>query len=430
LLRATTCGILGFDQRDPFEARDAMVPGANDPTDSGRGDELEALLRDELAPELELVKRIGRGSMASVYLAREPELGRLIAVKALSPDLADDERARARFEREGRSVAALSHPNIVPIHRVGRLSNGLPYLVMQFVKGQTIADRLQAEGELPIAEARRVLTEVAAALAAAHQKGIVHRDVRGGNILYEEETGRAMLTDFGIAAVMASGDTGESARLTRTGELVGKPKYMSPELLMGGRITERSDVYSLGLLGYELLAGRSPYDSNSQREMIAAHIRQSPRKLSELRDGVDRDLQQLLERCLAKDPDHRPSAADAARRLSESAATPAHGTQISKGLASDLLERHLPQIVVITAAGAWAILEIVNQLVERTILPLIAYQLALVAVVTAIPAVLVGSWFHGKKGHQKLSRIEYWVFAALALVWLAVSTAILIAWLK
>jgi serine/threonine protein kinase len=405
------------------EQRDTPVPG--------QSDELESLLREELAPELEVVRRLGRGSMAYVYLAREQQLKRMVAIKVLSPKLARDERARLRFEREAQAVAALSHPNIVSVHRVGRLSNGLPYFVMQYVKGRTMEERLQAEGPLPVSEARSAIIEVASALAAAHQKGIVHRDVRPDNVLYEAESGRALLSDFGIVAILASAESGQAARLTRTGELVGNPAYMSPEQLSGQDITELSDVYALGLLGYELLTGRGPYDVKSRREMITAHMQGQPRKLSELRGDVDPDLDAVLKRCLAKEPEHRPNAADLARRLAVPDAVtpmPPLKAQPEEGIIASIKERRLPQIIIGYGAFAWAVLQLSWLLVESRVLPRVVFDLALVAVVTGFPAVLTGAWFHGKKGRQEFEPIEWWVFSGLALIWLLVSAFILIEW--
>lgn len=405
------------------EGRDTPVPG--------RGDELEELLRDELAPELEVVRRLGRGSMANVYLAREQQLKRLVAVKVLSPKLARDERARLRFEREAQAVAALSHPNIVSVHRVGRLSNDLPFFVMQYVKGKTMDERLQAEGPLAVGEARNVIIEIASALAAAHQKGIVHRDVRPDNVLYEADSGRALLSDFGIVAILASAESGQAARLTRTGELVGDPAHMSPEQLTGHNVTELSDVYALGLLGYELLTGRGPYDVQSRREVITAHMQSEPRRLSDLRGDVDPDLEAVLKRCLAKEPEHRPSAADVARRLTspgEVTPVPPMRAQAEEGLIASLKERRLPQITIGYGAVAWAVLQLSWLLVESQTLPRVVFDLALVALVTGFPAVLTGAWFHGKKGRQEFEPIEYWVFGGLALIWLVVSGLILIQW--
>lgn len=400
----------------------------------GKTDELESFLRRDLEPELEVVRRLGRGSVAAVYLARERALRRLVAVKVLWPRLARDERARMRFEREAQAAAGLSHPNIVPVHRVGRLSNGLPYIVMQYIKGTTMENRLQAHGPLAPQEARAVLAEVASAMVAAHKHGIVHRDIRLANVLYEEESGRALLGDFGIAAILTSGDTGQPARLTKTGELVGDPAHMSPEQLLEGEFSERSDVYALGLLGYELLTGGGPFGARTRRELATAHIEARPRKLSELRADVDPDLEDLLLRCLAKRPEHRPSSTAVARRLgalpADATPTPLGSVRPSPrgGILERITERRLPQVLVVYGAIGWGLLEVTAQLVERSILPEVAYQLILVAVVTGLPAVLIGAWFHGKRGRQRFTPLEYWLFGGLALIWLAISALILVRW--
>ena len=224
-----------------------------------------------------------------------------------------------------------------------------------------------------------------------------------------------------------------TTRLTRTGELIGDPRYLSPEQLAGQDVSELSDVYALGLLGYQLVAGRLPYDGTSRRELIKAHMLSVPTPLTELRAGADEDLEDLLTRCLAKEPRHRPSAAEVARRLraspgSDERAAEGQGGH-SRGVLAGLTERRLPQIVLAYGAVGWGMLELTSQLVERGILPEVLYQLVLVAAATGLPAVLTGAWFHGKKGHQEFEPVEYWVFGGLAFVWLAVSTIILISWL-
>jgi serine/threonine protein kinase len=360
-------------------------------------------------------------------------LKRLVAVKVLSPRHARDERARRRFEREAQAVASLSHPNIVAIYRVGRLSNDIPYIVMQYVKGRNMEERLQAEGALAIDEARAVIADLAAALAAAHKRGIVHRDVRPGNVLRDEETGRILLADFGIAAILASGESGGSERLTKTGELVGDPRYLSPEQLMGEDLSERSDIYALGLLGYEIVAGRGPYDARTKREALTAHVREEPKRLSQLRGDVDPQLDALLMRCLAKEPKHRPNAADIARRLKDvpgALASPAAARPGPTGFFDRIKERRLPQIIIAYGAVAWGVLQVSWLLVESGVFPRIVFQLFLVAVATGFPAVLTGAWFHGKKGEQKFQPVEYWVFGGLALIWVAVSVIILVGWLS
>lgn len=395
-------------------------------------DETEALLKRELAPELEIVRRLGVGAMATVYLAREESLKRLVAVKVLSPRHAADPRSRMRFERESQAVASLAHPNIVPIYRVGRLSNDLPYFVMQYVKGSTMAERLQARGALGVAEARRVLADVASALAAAHSKGIVHRDVRAGNVLYEEATGRALLADFGIAAILASGESGAAPRLTKTGERVGDPNFMSPEQLRGDPVSERSDLYALSLLGYEMAVGRGPYEAKSRREQITAHIKQAPRKLSELKPDSDPVLEDVLLRCLAKEPEHRPSAADVVERLKAPAGEPSGPVKVSPsptpGWIQRITERRMPQIIIGYVIVGWGLLQVVGFFAEHGMVSELVVRLVLVATVTGLPAVVTGAWFHGKRGRQKFESLEYWVFGALALIWLIASVAIVIGW--
>ena len=279
------------------------------------------LLEKALSPSYTLVKRLGAGGMGAVYLARDPVLKRLVAVKVMAPALAADAEARARFEREAQAVASISHPNVVAVHSVGELENGVPYFVMQYIEGRTMAERLAQDGPLDARTAKRVLGEVASALAAAHRKGVIHRDIKPSNILWDDDTGRAMVSDFGIAAVLEREDEREPVKITHTGMAIGTPAYMSPEQLLAEQVTEKSDIYSLGLLGYELFIADGPYAISSPRELMAAHLRDTPRKLSTMRADIDPEVERLLEQCLAKDPSRRPSAADVERRL-------AHGASI------------------------------------------------------------------------------------------------------
>jgi serine/threonine protein kinase len=393
--------------------------------DRGSGDGLEQRLKTELAPRFQIIRCLGSGPKASVFLAREPDLKRLVAIKVLAADLCEDPRARARFEREAQAAASLAHPSIVAVHAVGRLSDDAPYIVMQYVKGRTMEERLEAEEALPVEEGRRVLAEIASALAAAHAKGVVHRDIRPANILHDEETGRALLADFGIAGILWTGEHDPAERLTKTGETVGDPTWMSPEQLTGQPVTERSDIYGLGLLAYALLAKRSPYEAETRLQQLRAHAQAAPLKLSKLRDGIDRQLDDLLLRCLAKEPGHRPNAADVAERLTAppSALGAANGL-LTGGFLSGLAERRVPQFVILYVVLAWALLQVVDQLADRDVVPEIFYRLSLVSVAAGLPAVLVGSWFHGKKGDQPTRPIEYWVFGALALIWLIVCAVI------
>ncbi|HKJ03826.1 MAG TPA: serine/threonine-protein kinase, partial [Longimicrobiales bacterium] len=211
-----------------------------------------------LGGDYEILRTLGSGKAATVYLAQDRALGVLVAIKALNPRRAQEETARKRFEREARSAASLAdHPNIVAVSRFGVAEGRTPWVIMQYVKGRTMEERLKAEGRLPVALAQQVLRDVASALSVAHAKGIVHRDVRLGNVLWDEEKERALLTDFGIAAVLDESGM-QASRLTSTGQMLADPKYQTPEQLQDHAVTERSDVYLFGVLGYELLTGEGP----------------------------------------------------------------------------------------------------------------------------------------------------------------------------
>ncbi|MBT8337851.1 MAG: serine/threonine protein kinase, partial [Gemmatimonadetes bacterium] len=236
-------------------------------------------LRHHLGDEFEILRSLGKGATAVVYLARERALGRLVAIKVLRQGKAEDATVRRRFEREARAAASISeHPDVVAVHRYGRLPDDTPYLVMRYVKGRTMEERLQAEGRLPLDHARQVLLSVASALAAAHEQGIVHRDVRPGNVLWDDDAQRGYLTDFGIAAVLATSGM-DSSRITQTGQMVGDPRYLSPEQLQDKDLTEQSDIYGLGILGYELFTGEGPYQARSNADYIRAHLTQEPRAI-------------------------------------------------------------------------------------------------------------------------------------------------------
>jgi hypothetical protein len=324
-------------------------------------DELAALedqLRQALAPTYVLLQRIGAGGMGSVYLARQPALKRLVAAKVLSPDLTAAPEARARFEREAQAVAGLSHPNVVSIYGVGELSDGTPYFVMQYVSGKSMAARVEEEGPLPADEARRIIGQVASALAAAHRQGIIHRDIKPANVLYDEESGRAMVSDFGIAAVRRKGDGRDATKLTQTGMAVGTPRYMSPEQLLAEEVTDKTDMYALGLLGYELLAGDGPFTATAPQELIAQHLRDTPKKLSEIRDDLDPELESLITACLSKKPEDRPSSEEVARRLEGTAALlewPPPGLEPLHGRLPQLTRWYGMGSVLVAGATLWMI---------------------------------------------------------------------------
>jgi serine/threonine protein kinase len=242
---------------------------------------------------------LGRGGMAAVYGALDLRLNRKVAIKVLPPEHAFNEGVRSRFVREAQMAARLSHPNIVPIYSVDE-KDGLVFFVMALVDGESLALRLTA-GTLEPQDVRTIVSSVADALDYAHKQGLVHRDVKPDNILLDRKTQRPMVTDFGIARAAA-----EEHRLTVTGMAVGTPAYMSPEQAMGEReVDGRSDIYSLGIVAYQMLAGETPFRATNTPSMLMKHVSEPPPPLMPRRPDAPVDLVRAVERSLAKRPEDR-----------------------------------------------------------------------------------------------------------------------------
>jgi len=252
-----------------------------------------------LAGRYSIVRELGRGGMGVVYLARELHLDRLVAIKLLPPEKAD--RHRDRFVREARFAAKLNHPHVIPIHAVDEI-DGFVFYVMAFVEGETLGERVHQRGPLSASEGVRVLREVAWALGYAHAQGVVHRDVKPDNILLENSTGRALVADFGIAAI--TGDAGGES-------VAGTPEFMSPEQALGGEVDTRSDLYAWGATAFYVLSGRVPFDGANPAEIVARHVSEPPPSLTSIGLAVPRRVAALVDRCLAKDPAARPAGATA-----------------------------------------------------------------------------------------------------------------------
>jgi len=253
-----------------------------------------------IGDQYELDGEIGRGGMSVVYRARDLRLNRSVAIKVLPPELAYDPAIRTRFTREAQTSAHLSHPHIVPIYDVGD-REGIAYFVMSIVTGGNLASHLAREPRQPITEVRRILGEIADALAYAHLRGVIHRDVKPDNILLDGNSGRAMVTDFGIARAMEGG-----TRLTATGIAVGTPTYMSPEQAEGDReIDGRSDIYSLGVVAYQMLTGRVPFTGGNSMALLLKHVTARPRPIVELRPDAPKALREVIERAMMKAPEDR-----------------------------------------------------------------------------------------------------------------------------
>ena len=255
-------------------------------------------LQAALAGEYSLQRELGRGGMGVVYLARDVQLDRDVAIKVLPALMAGDTSARERFLREARMAAGLSHPHIVPIHRVGE-AGGFVFFVMSYVEGETLGERLRGHGPLPPSDATRILREVAWALAYAHGRGIVHRDVKPDNILLEAATGRALVTDFGIA------HGGQGVDASDPGKVAGTATFMSPEQGASGEVDGRSDLYSLGVVGYLAVSGRLPFEASNVPALLLRRATEAPPSVMHVAPGLPPAIGAAIDRCLARDPAQR-----------------------------------------------------------------------------------------------------------------------------
>jgi hypothetical protein len=249
---------------------------------------------------------IGRGGMGRVYLARDEQLQRDVAIKVMHTHRAGNASARQRFLKESRATAAIDHPHIVTIYHVGE-HEGLPYLVMQRLEGRTLHDHREERGRLPVAEALRIAREIAAGLAAAHGRNLIHRDIKPGNIFLEGPDKRVKIIDFGLAM----DTTDEATKLTIDGSLVGTPAYMSPERINSQPIDAQSDIFSLGVILYELLTGRLPFEGKSLVATLTAIARGEAHSVREVAPDVPVAVADLTMRLIAHEARKRPATAAA-----------------------------------------------------------------------------------------------------------------------
>ncbi len=301
-----------------------------------------ATLAGQTLGQYQIIERLGRGGMAEVYKGFHPKLERYAAIKVLHGFLAEGQDFLARFQREAKAIAALSHPNIVQVYDFDT-QDDFYYMVIEYIDGGTLKEQLiQSNGPLPIAEIARIFKQTAAALDFAHRQGLLHRDIKPANILMEQ-TGRAVLTDFGIARILS--DT----QFTATGTLVGTPAYMSPEQGMGLHVSEASDIYALGVVLYEMLTGRVPFEADTPFGIIHKHINEplpSPRNFQE---GIPASLEEILFKALAKKPEERyANPAQMAAALEQAIGKVAHQATIidTTPPAEKLPQTPLPEMTI------------------------------------------------------------------------------------
>jgi serine/threonine-protein kinase len=257
----------------------------------------------------EVMQRIGSGGMGSVYVGRQQAIDRKVALKVLRTDLMNNEHVRMRFKREADIIAKLKHPNTIQLIDYGETEEGLAIMVMELLNGLSLSERLKTDGPLGMLATLKLGEEVCASLAEAHLYGLVHRDLKPANI-FLNEVGRevhAKVLDFGIARLLDE----ESTRLTSTGQVFGTPRYMSPEQAMStADVDPRSDLYSLGLILYECIVGQPPFVAQTSIQYLSAHSTQEPPKLREHMKDAPVELEALIDRCLAKNPEDRPGSAE------------------------------------------------------------------------------------------------------------------------
>ena len=300
--RPATLGFTGID--------DAQTP---EPLDSG--DERQKTgLEGRRIGNYVAVSLIGRGGMGSVYLARHPEIGRRVAIKVLSPELASMPQAVERFISEAKAIAAIEHPNVIDIYDFGRMENGRAYHVMELLKGRELASVINRKGKWTAEEFLPLLRQICAGLQAAHEKGIVHRDLKPENIfVLDRGPDMIKILDFGIAKLL---ENRSGPSFTTPGTVIGTPMVIAPEQAAGdsGRVGPWTDIYSLGVIMYWMLAGRPPFLDEASGVLLARHILNEPPPLTEVEPSVPRALAGLVHQCLTKDPEGRP---ESARKIAE-----------------------------------------------------------------------------------------------------------------
>jgi serine/threonine protein kinase/Flp pilus assembly protein TadD len=310
---------------DPiFDAAERERAALLDHRSFGTEAELRAQLQSTLGASYTIEREIGGGGMSRVFVAEETGLRRHVVIKVLPPEVTEGINAE-RFAREIKLAASLQQANIVPVLAAGTAA-GLRFYTMPFIEGRSLRDRLSRDGPLPVADAISILRDVARALAFAHARGVIHRDIKPGNILLSDRT--AVVTDFGIAKALGAAriarEDGMGDDVSRTGIVLGTPAYMAPEQAAADpKVDHRADLYSFGCMAYELFAGTPPFTADAQHEIIAAHFREKPRVLTDVRPDVPTDVARLIAACLEKNPARRPqSAGDLLLALDDAASQP------------------------------------------------------------------------------------------------------------
>jgi serine/threonine protein kinase len=413
-----------MDRHPPSEAaaEPAALPdppatrtAATRPDERGRPPGALEQLRVELTPELEVLRHIGNEQFGSLYLAREAAPPRLVVVKVLRQEFKDNTQAKLRFQRATRSSGRINHPNVLTVLRMGTLNNGMPFATELYVGDCTLRDRQKAVGRFAAPAVRQILRQLASVLAAAHRAGIVHRNVCPDTVRCDAESDRVFLTDFGISGILETATIDEIA-ITKTNELMGSPDYVSPEQARGAKVTDRADVYSLGVLGWKLLTSdaKLPESVRTQGRLPAAAIE-------------DAQLANLISRCLRLQPNERPSARDVVAALDQV------GSEVPIPRPWFrwpwwMLQRRIPHFVGPYLVGGFSLLAAIAMFVEMGVLPRWVFLQSLTFVIAGLFAVTVIAWYHGETGKQETTWPERFLLGAILAAWISASVFVWYRW--
>lgn len=334
---AAFCANCGASQAESGTVATATAGDAGVGGPEGNVDELLMMVKQYLGQDYTIEKELGRGGMAVVYKGVEKALERIVAIKVVPPESANAGQAAERFRREARLAASLDHPNIIPVYRVGQ-AGPLHFMAMKFVEGRAVDAIIEQQGALPIHIAVAILRYSALGLAFAHEKKIVHRDIKGANILVDS-TGRVMVSDFGIARAL------EEVSLTASGMMIGTPYFMSPEQCGGQKVSPQSDQYSLGILGFQMLTGEVPFLADSMVGVIQHHYMTPVPDITQVRSDVPKALLDVIYCSLNKDPaDRFATTKDMAMALENVPLTDAQREDAEKALKLLSMGKEIPKI--------------------------------------------------------------------------------------
>ena len=357
------------------------------------------------AGRYEIIEELGRGGMGVVYKAHDTKLKRTVALKFLPPELTHISEIKERFMHEAQATAALDHPNICTVHEFDEAEEK-SFISMAYIEGQSLKKKIKS-GPLELDEALRIATQVAEGLQEAHKKGVVHRDIKSANIMVDKRD-QAKIMDFGLAKVKGG------ALVTKEGTTMGTIAYMSPEQTKGKSVDHRTDVWSFGVVLYEMISGQLPFKGEYDQAVVYSILNEDPEPMTGLRTEVPEELGRIVNKAMAKNPEERYlnvtemliDLRSVKKELEAGIAKAREEKETRISFFKDLFQRHIPQILVLYFVGSWIIMQLVGWLVNRFVLSPHLSDFSLVALLSMIPTVYVLAYYHGRPGQNEWTKIE------------------------